>query len=76
MSIAGPWAASGPGLKRGYRAEDGLCREHAAIGRSDSAYLDYTLAITDPNYLSGVVTLEKRWINLPGTRLLPYNCAQ
>jgi hypothetical protein len=46
------------------------------VPSADGAYLDYTLAITDPNYLSGAVTLEKRWINVPGTRLLPYNCTQ
>jgi hypothetical protein len=41
---------------------------------ADGAYLDYALAITDPRYLSQAVTLEKRWLNVPGTQVLPYNC--
>ena len=42
----------------------------------DGAYLEYSLAITDPRYLSAAVTLEKRWLNVPGTQLLPYDCTQ
>ena len=41
---------------------------------ADGAYLDYGMAITDPRYLSEAVTLEKRWLNVPGTQVLPYNC--
>jgi hypothetical protein len=43
---------------------------------ADGAYLDYSLAITDSKYVSATVTLEKRWVNVPGTELLPYNCVE
>jgi hypothetical protein len=43
---------------------------------ADGANLEYSLAITDPRYLSSAVTLEKRWLNVPGAQLLPYNCTQ
>jgi len=43
---------------------------------ADGAYLEYSLAITDPRYLNEAVTLEKRWLNVPGAQLLPYNCTQ
>ena len=43
---------------------------------ADGAYLDYSMTITDPAYLSEAVTLEKRWLNVRGTQLLPYNCTQ
>jgi hypothetical protein len=41
---------------------------------ADGASLDYSMAITDPVHLSAAVTLEKRWLNVPGTQVLPYDC--
>jgi len=43
---------------------------------ADGARLDYSMTITDPRYLTEPVTLEKSWLNVPGTQVLPYNCTQ
>ena len=43
----------------------------------DGAYLDYGMAITDPRYFErGSYAREKRWLNVPGTQVLQYNCKQ
>ena len=44
------------------------------VPSADGARLDYTMTIADPKYLTDVVTLEKSWINVPGTQVLPFNC--
>jgi hypothetical protein len=46
------------------------------VPSSDGARLDYSMTITDPRYLTEPVTLEKSWLNVPGTQVLPYNCVQ
>lgn len=41
---------------------------------ADGAHLDYSLTIADPVYRTEPATVEKRWLNVPGARVLPYEC--
>ena len=41
---------------------------------ADGAHLDYSLTIADPVYRTEPATVEKRWLNVPGVQVLPYEC--
>ena len=41
---------------------------------ADGAQLDYSLTIADPVYRTEPAKVEKRWLNVPGVQVLPYEC--
>jgi Family of unknown function (DUF6152) len=42
----------------------------------DGSRLDYRMTITDPTTFTASVALEKTWIYVPGTQVMPYRCQQ
>ena len=42
----------------------------------DGSRLDYRMTITDPTTFTAPVVLEKHWIYVPGTQVMPYRCQQ
>jgi uncharacterized protein DUF6152 len=42
----------------------------------DGARLDYRITIHDPATFTEPVSFERHWINVPGAKILPYNCTQ
>ena len=43
---------------------------------SDGSRLDYTLAVTDPEYLSEPARFTRSWVYRPGERVLPFECKE
>jgi hypothetical protein len=42
----------------------------------DGSRLDYRMTITDPTTFTAPVALERHWIYVPGTQVMPYRCQQ
>lgn len=40
----------------------------------DGARLDYRMTVTDAATFTEPITLERRWVYVPGTQVLPYDC--
>jgi hypothetical protein len=38
--------------------------------------LDYEMVITDPVNFTEPVTLNKKWIHVPGVEILPFECEE